>query len=229
MQKSSNFFTPHFLRQYLNSIFCGIIIKKGVINLCQKEMLQTYYENLLPNLELPRIEVHKKGLLHQVIHIWIISKEENPKIYFQQRSKTKKTYPLGYDITATGHISSKEAPTTSAIREIYEETGIDIAPQELFFCGSKRYILKTEAINDNELANIYICRKTIDHFTPNDEVTAMISVSLSDFLEYCNIQKKLSAKKLSRKKEDISTTITLDKTALLRHIKEFSDFVKPYL
>lgn len=193
-----------------------------------KEFLKTFSENYEEISFLPREEVHKNGLLHEVVHIWIISSKNlknNPEIYFQQRSRLKKTYPLCFDITCTGHISKDETPQTAAVREIYEETGLSVSKDDLFYSGSIRYRLTTDKIIDNELAHIFICEKIIENFTENEEVEKLIKLPLSDYISHCTKNTALTFAKTIPNEEQIP----LSKNDLSRHKTEFLTFVNPYI
>ena len=190
-----------------------------------EELLDIYSENLTHIGISPRSEVHKVGSLHQVIHVWVVS---DKSIYFQQRSIKKKTRPLEYDITSTGHISSGEQAIESAIREVFEETGLNITENELFYAGSNRYVLETDTVMDNELANIFLCRKGINTFVKNSEVEKMIEVKISDYERYCKENFELSVNTIPTgdKPKEI---FLISKNSLSRHTKEFEMFIKPHL
>ena len=55
-----------------------------------------------------RKNVHRKGLLHQVVHCWAIEDSKDGRfVYMQQRAEFK-DFPLLFDITVGGHIDSGE-------------------------------------------------------------------------------------------------------------------------
>lgn len=68
-------------------------------------------------------EVHKLGLWHQTIHVWIYNSSN--EILVQKRSKSKKSWPSLYDVSCNGHVDSGETPYKAAIRELKEELGIE--------------------------------------------------------------------------------------------------------
>ena len=51
-----------------------------------------------------RDEVHKKGLWHRTVHIWIIN--SNNDILMQLRSPEKKSNPNKWTTSASGHLSA---------------------------------------------------------------------------------------------------------------------------
>lgn len=129
----------------------------------------------------PRSEVHEKGLFHQVVHCWIIGKTE-PKIYFQQRTYTKKDFPGCYDLACGGHIDAGEMADAAALREIQEETGLDVPAEALVYLGTYRAPdLCISGYYDREISHVYIYRQDQPAFQPGPEVEQMVCISAVDF------------------------------------------------
>jgi isopentenyl-diphosphate Delta-isomerase len=63
-------------------------------------------------------------LLHREVGVLIY--DENNRILFQKRAKTKKVKPGMWTISAAGHVDFGESKIESAKRELYEETGIEV-------------------------------------------------------------------------------------------------------
>jgi isopentenyldiphosphate isomerase len=61
-----------------------------------------------------RDEVHKKGLWHRTVHIWILN--SNNELLIQKRSYQKEVYPGLWDISCAGHLSCGEDCYSGAIR-----------------------------------------------------------------------------------------------------------------
>ena len=77
-----------------------------------------------------RKNVHRKGVLHQVVHCWAIEDAKDGRfVYMQQRAEFK-DFPLLFDITVGGHIDSGENIENAMIREIKEEIGLDLKIEE---------------------------------------------------------------------------------------------------
>lgn len=108
--------------------------------------------------------------------IWLVKREED-KIYilFQKRAQeiTNGGY---YDASAGGHIDKGEDPLTAARREMREEIGLEISPDDLkFVCTyatDKKYI--TVYISDRTGRNDEL---VLNH----SEVESVEWVSLEDF------------------------------------------------
>ena len=76
-----------------------------------------------------RREVHERGLRHRAVHVLLF----NPKneLFVQKRSASKDTFPSHYDSSASGHLGSGEDYDACAARELREELGLEVHPQEL--------------------------------------------------------------------------------------------------
>ena len=81
-----------------------------------------------------REECHEKGYWHRAVIIFIIN--SNGKILLQKRSKNKKMWPDLWDISAGGHVLTKEFGYEAIIREAKEELDIDVKKEELTYVGS---------------------------------------------------------------------------------------------
>lgn len=150
-----------------------------------EEMLSFYDDNLNEIGMATRSEVHFKGLLHQVVHCWIIDNLSDEKwIYFQQRSYKKKDFPGLYDISAAGHIDIGEKVEEAIKREVEEEIGIVIDPQKLEFVGSIREKLRLGNFFNNEICQVYLYPIKNPKFDCGYEVEKMVKIQLSEFKKY---------------------------------------------
>lgn len=78
---------------------------------------------------LPKSVVHDKELLHGSVFIWIYNTKG--EVLLQLRAKDKKSFPNVWDVSVAGHISAGDTPLETAVREIEEEIGIIVTPDEL--------------------------------------------------------------------------------------------------
>ena len=103
----------------------------------------------------PRSEVHKRGLWHRTVHIWLIDKAG--KILFQLRAHDKENNPGLYDTSCAGHISAGDSSIESAIREIREELGLEKKPEDLTFIFEAVHtsVLNGGSYIDNEYFDTY--------------------------------------------------------------------------
>ncbi|MFH0852804.1 MAG: O-antigen ligase family protein [bacterium] len=73
--------------------------------------------------------VHKIGLLHQEVHVFLYTKKG--EVIFQMRDRKADTAPNLLDATAGGHVEVGETYQKAAIHELEEETGINVKVEEL--------------------------------------------------------------------------------------------------
>jgi 16S rRNA (adenine1518-N6/adenine1519-N6)-dimethyltransferase len=78
--------------------------------------------------QLTRGEVHAKGLLHRAVHVFVINARGD--IFLQKRSHLKDVAPLKWDSSAAGHLDVGESYAACAIRETFEEVGIQVPTTE---------------------------------------------------------------------------------------------------
>src|SRR5579871_5231372 len=81
-------------------------------------------------------EIHKLGLPHRTVHIWLVNSRK--QLLLQKRSKIKDAYPSCWDISAAGHISSGETSLEAAKKETREELGLDLSDEAFSFLFSVR-------------------------------------------------------------------------------------------
>ena len=67
----------------------------------------------------PRSEVHRRGLLHRAVHIFVFN--SRGELLLQRRSATKDEFPLCYTSSASGHLGTGETYDECAPRELQEE------------------------------------------------------------------------------------------------------------
>ncbi|MFK7912029.1 MAG: 16S rRNA (adenine(1518)-N(6)/adenine(1519)-N(6))-dimethyltransferase RsmA [Akkermansiaceae bacterium] len=131
-----------------------------------------------------RDEVHREGLLHRAVHIFVFNK--NKELFLQKRSRLKDKHPGVWDSSAAGHINAGQDYQEAAVRELDEELGVkDAELQEI----AK---IKPSENTGWEHIRLYIARhdgavrypcsevESGDWF-PMDEVRAWIAARPQDF------------------------------------------------
>ncbi|MFH0873909.1 MAG: NUDIX domain-containing protein [Candidatus Komeilibacteria bacterium] len=76
-----------------------------------------------------RDNIHKQGLLHREIHVWLVTPSR--EIIFQHRAKDKDTFPDLLDATVGGHVEIGDSYEAAAIREVQEEAGLNVTGTDL--------------------------------------------------------------------------------------------------
>ena len=133
----------------------------------------------------PRSQVHRDGDWHKTVHIWVVNEQND--VLLQKRSPNKDSYPNMWDISSAGHLIAGDDSITGAIREIKEELGIDILPQQLKLIGKRKKIGRpTSTFVNSEFSDVYLLRLSLDISKlslPKEEVSEVKYVSLNKFKE----------------------------------------------
>jgi isopentenyl-diphosphate delta-isomerase type 1 len=79
-----------------------------------------------------RREVHRTGLKHRAIHVFVFN--SRGEVFLQKRSMSKDSSPGLWDSSASGHLDCGEEYDACAIRELREEIGLDVSscPHRIF-------------------------------------------------------------------------------------------------
>lgn len=137
-----------------------------------------------------RSEAHRKGLWHRCFHCWILSPEtelDGPRLFVQRRASGKETWPDRLDVTVGGHLGAGEEPL-DGLREVEEELGLDVEPDELMILGIRRVELQIPAGLDREFQDVFLLARNL---TPDDlclqeeEVASVVSLRLADTEALC--------------------------------------------
>lgn len=83
-----------------------------------------------------RDNIHKKGLLHREVHVWFYTPKG--EIIFQLRGKNKVTFPDLLDASVGGHVELNSDYIDTALKEMFEETGIKANKKELHLIKTLR-------------------------------------------------------------------------------------------
>lgn len=77
-----------------------------------------------------RVEVHRKGLRHRAVHVFVVN--SRGELLLQQRSILKDINPGRWGSSVAGHLDAGEDYLTAARREMGEEMGIEgVEPEEV--------------------------------------------------------------------------------------------------
>lgn len=144
------------------------------------EYLTVYDADMRPCGERPRKVVHRQGLRHAVVHLWVI---EGDRLWLQQRAFDRPLYPGLYDLAATGHIDPGESPEQAICREAREEAGLCLSPEQLAFAGSVNQRFSRPDGFDDEVVYAFVCRADgTPAFHPGEEVAGMAAVTLDEYM-----------------------------------------------
>lgn len=94
-----------------------------------------------------RDEVHKTGLVCRLTYVCFYT--ANKEIILQKRSLTKKNDPGKLTTAASGHVASGQSYLEAAVREAFEETGIEVEADELRNLG----VVRADYVQGDYLSN----------------------------------------------------------------------------
>jgi len=134
----------------------------------------------------PKADIHRDGDWHRAIHVWIVTPDD--QILLQRRSIRKENNPGLWDVSAAGHVSAGEDLLDSAVREVREELGLTLRPDELRHIATLRQscVLNRGTYFDNEWYEIFIVRGAVDLrqlILQPEEVDEAALVTIGEFRE----------------------------------------------
>ena len=148
----------------------------------KEEFLEVYSpEGTKTGQKKSKSEIHRKGLFHSTVHVWIFTDEGN--ILIQKRSKKKELNPGVWDVSVAGHIKFNENIKKAAKREALEETGININTKDLLKIGVYRNINIHPTAIDKEFFHTYILKidkSSINLGFKNNEVDDLKFISIEE-------------------------------------------------
>ena len=148
----------------------------------KEEFLEVYSpEGTKTGQKKSKSEIHRKGLFHSTVHVWIFTEEGN--ILIQKRSKKKELNPGVWDVSVAGHIKFNENIKEAAKRETLEETGININTKDLLKIGVYRSINIHPTAIDKEFFHTYILKidkNSINLGFKNNEVDDLKFISIEE-------------------------------------------------
>ncbi len=126
------------------------------------EYIDIICEDGMPTgIKASRSEVHRKGLWHRTVHVWMFN--EKGDVLLQKRSGLKESHPGLWDISCAGHISAGETSMGTAIKELNEELGVIVQEKDLELLFSQKiiFILQNGRYIDREVHDTYLLKKNI--------------------------------------------------------------------
>ena len=130
-----------------------------------------------------RSVVHREGSLHGRVHMWIVRDTEDGRhdVLLQKRSIDKDSHPGCYDISSAGHMQAGDTPLAAAVREMHEELGLQVNPEDLNYIGDHRgefaETFYGKKFHDKELSHVYLYRQQVD--------TAALTLQKSEVESVC--------------------------------------------
>lgn len=97
---------------------------------------------------------------HRTVHIWIIN--SNNEILVQKRNPKKGTYPGLWAISVAGHVRSGEESIDAALRELKEEIGQKLKPEDLKYLFTLNREVSFPQYNIKAIDDVYLVKLDID-------------------------------------------------------------------
>jgi len=132
-----------------------------------------------------RDEVHKEGLWHKTVHVWVVNLKG--EILIQKRSPYVDNHPNQWDISAAGHISAGENDIIAALRETEEEIGLKLSPDDLIKIGTVKQMSVRDGYINNEINSVYLVRTNLELENikkQEDEVTALKFITCKELQRF---------------------------------------------
>lgn len=138
--------------------------------------------------------VHRDGDIHRAVHIWFLNSKN--QLLLQLRSAKKDRGANMYDVSVGGHVSVGQTSVEAAVREIREEIGVLINPEELI------YLFSTISIKEGDFGptdpvrhvhDVYLVRKDLDLkqiVLQEEEVTSVRLVDVSELEQWVREKRK---------------------------------------
>ena len=136
-------------------------------------------------------EAHRLGLWHRCFHCWIASPETpsgGPYLFVQRRAVGKETWPDRLDVTVGGHLGAGEEALEGGLRELGEELGLQVAPEDLIPLGTRRVELEIPAGIDREFQEVFLLVRSLspkDLRFQKEEVAAVARLRLDGVEALC--------------------------------------------
>lgn len=81
------------------------------------------------------VQAIRNGDWLHVTNLWVFRTQPSLQILFQQRESKSPMYPGLLDCTAAGYLEAGEDPLIGALRELYEELGVELDSAQAFALG----------------------------------------------------------------------------------------------
>ena len=130
-----------------------------------------------------RADVHREGLWHRCLHLWVVTADG--EVLLQRRARTKAAWPDMLDATAAGHLTAGEA-VLDGLREAEEELGIAFSPAVVRLLGVRAVTDRpVPGTINRELQHVYVTRTELplDGWTglQREEVDGLVALELPAF------------------------------------------------
>lgn len=104
-----------------------------------------------------RSAVHRDGDWHAAVNIFIVNSQN--EVLQQRRAADKDSYPNMWDLSCGGHVVTGEDYETAAVRELEEELGVVVKPENLMKIGEFKTSSRPQPnFINNSIERVYLLR-----------------------------------------------------------------------
>lgn len=157
-----------------------------------------------------RDDAHKNGVWHKAVVLFLVN--SNKQVLMQKRSRFKKKWPSCWDVSSGGHVDAGELGLFSAIRELKEELGIEVKPQDVRYISGCRSNNKNEKMWDAHFNDFFVAFNDADISNIKLQESEVEEVRWIDYEEF---------KEMVTKKDSSLTTKWEAYEALIRYIERY--------
>jgi len=105
-------------------------------------------------------KIYESGDIHKTVHIWIIN--DKNEILVQKRNPKKSTYAGLWAISVAGHIKAGETSEEACLRELKEEIGQKLKPEDLKYLFTLNREVSFPQYNIKTIDDVYLVKLDID-------------------------------------------------------------------
>ena len=106
-----------------------------------------------------RGDVHREGLWHRCLHLWVVT--DAGEVLLQRRGRAKAAWPGMLDATAAGHLTAGET-VLDGLREAEEELGVGFRPAEVRPLGVRTVADRpVPGTLNREFQHVYVARSAL--------------------------------------------------------------------
>ena len=168
------------------------------------EYLESFSEEGVPlGTGVSRARAHAEGILHGASHTYICKRSgEDILFLLQRRSASKDSFPLCLDISSAGHIELGSSFRETAVKELYEELGIQVPAEDFIELFTQTIHFENEfrgkKFIDREINKVYLL--------PRDLSKEALRLQPSEVCEVVWLSAKEISARLAQKDETLCLT-----------------------
>lgn len=189
------------------------------------DILKTYDEDFNVTGTATREEIHTKGILHQVAHVWMFQwTDDEAYILIQKRSSKRELFPGKFDLIQTTHFDPEQSYEDGIHLSLDIYLGAKLYDEDITHLASLRQHIDQGDYHDNALVQVFaITVKKALFIMPDTE--DILKVKFSDFRDFVH-EEKDSIEMFSLDGISLYTS-TRDEWWIRK--EEFVEAVEPYI